>query len=197
MRGPSCTCHPTNVSKDSSGTTAMQKADGVRLFPFKICLCFLLGLGGHGDRPFCVQNAFLLPHHQAQSRFPWVHQAKPCQSFGTPVGTGGSPIYANALIKPSSSFQNCNPGGGAVAEASDKSEFPLFRKRTAHEAQLASLRAHPPSCTRPRQGEARPSARGACVLCFEDMEDRMETMDRVQSNKGALRQQPMEIMHEG
>jgi hypothetical protein len=35
------------------------------------------------------------------------------------------------------------------------------------------------------------------ALCFAAGGDKMADMDRVQSNKGALRQQPMEIMHEG
>lgn len=37
-RGPSCTCHSTNGSKDSSGTTDMQKADALLMI---YCVCIV------------------------------------------------------------------------------------------------------------------------------------------------------------
>ena len=68
MRVPSCTCRPANGLTIQHRTTAMQKADGLRLFQINVCLWFPLGCGGHRGRPFRGQNAFLLRHHQAQSR---------------------------------------------------------------------------------------------------------------------------------
>ena len=69
MRVPSCTCRPANGLTIQHRTTAMQKADGLRLFQFNVCLWFLLGWGRPTGPTFlgaeCLSPA---PSSSAKSR---------------------------------------------------------------------------------------------------------------------------------
>ncbi len=54
----SCTCHSTNFSRIQTKRLLCRKLMDLRLFQFRFCLRFLLGLVGHRGRPFCDRMPF-------------------------------------------------------------------------------------------------------------------------------------------
>ena len=72
LRGPSCTCHSTNGSKDSSGTTDMQKDDALLLFYFGCVVSCVLSRSMHPPTRAAICS------HPASSLLP--PQAQKCRS---------------------------------------------------------------------------------------------------------------------